>query len=78
MKSGSCSGTPIVSARRRADARSEPRAHATTDQAHPDANGRALPNEPIERQGWGAVTPAYAVAYALSLRQLRWKHLQNG
>ena len=27
-----------------------------------------LPNEPIERQGWGAVTPAHAVAYALSLR----------
>ena len=28
-----------------------------------------LPNEPIERQGWGAVTPAHAVAYALSLRR---------
>jgi len=27
-----------------------------------------LPNEPIERQGWGAVTPAHAVACALSLR----------
>ncbi len=27
-----------------------------------------LPNEPIERQGWGAVSPAHAVAYALSLR----------
>lgn len=27
-----------------------------------------LPNEPTERQGWGAVTPAHAVAYALSLR----------
>ena len=27
-----------------------------------------LPNEPIERQGSGAVIPAHAVAYALSLR----------
>jgi len=26
-----------------------------------------LPNEPIDRQGWGAVPPAHAVAYDLSL-----------